>query len=247
MKKKKVAYLFLVYGDMNHPKVWERYFKGHDETTVIVTHAADRASTVTPFLKNSLIPYWVSTGWGTLGLVIAQMELIRYALRDPDVERLCLCSGSCVPIKTYDDAYNAMFEDDRSWIGLFRQYLARMSKVTHLDPSSHRKHAQWVMLTRRHASMIVRFNYLSNFVRCIIPDEHYVGSVLVHLGEEDNIIHREQTCVHWHKISPVQMSPIEHTVLEDDKIQQWRATNSIFARKFKPESDIYERWYDIVS
>jgi len=244
--KSKVAYLFMVYGDINHPKLWKRYFDGHEETIKICCHAAERDTVVTPFLKNNLIPYWVSTGWGTLGLVIAQIELIRYALRDPSVQRLVLCSGSCVPIKTYEDTYESLFEHDKSWIKLYRQYIVRMAKVTHLDESSHRKNSQWVALTRSHASMLVRFNYLSDFVRCVIPDEHYVGSVLVHLGEEPNILQREQTCAHWNKISPVQMSPMEHSKLSDEHIKQWRNTTSLFARKFKPDSDIYDRWYDII-
>ena len=247
MTKKKVAYLFLSYGDVNQAGLWERYFHGHEDSTVIAVHTADRFETRTPFMKANLIPYWVSTGWGTLGLVIAQIELIRYALRDPHVERLCLCSGSCVPIKTYQTTYDMLFEHDMSWIGLYKQYQSRMAKVTHLDFSSFRKHSQWVMLTRKHASMLVRFNYLSDFARCIIPDEHYVGSVLVHLGEEGNILHREQTVVNWHRISPVQMSPIEYNQISDENIQQWRFAHSIFARKFKPESNIADKWNDIVS
>jgi len=244
--KPKVAYLFLVYGDINHPNVWERYFEGHEDTTKICCHAADRSITHTPFLKDNLIPYWVSTGWGSLGLVMAQIELTRYALRDPNVERIVLCSGTCAPIKTYQETYDSVFAHDKSWIGLYNQYTARMAKVTHLDKSSHRKHSQWVMLTRRHASMIVRFNYLSDFVRCTIPDEHYVGSVLVHLKEAGNILHREQTHVAWNKVSPIQMSPIEHGKIEDQYIEEWRKSPSIFARKFKPDSDIYDRWHDIV-
>lgn len=244
---KKVAYLFLTYADTNHPRVWERYFKGHEETTKICCHAADRESTKTPWLKDNLIPYWVSTAWGSLGLVIAQLELIRYALRDPDVERLVLCSGSCVPIKTYTDTYDTLFEHDKSWTCLCCQYLSRMSKVTHLNVSSHRKHAQWVMLTRRHATMLVRFNYVSDFTRCVVPDEHYVGSVLVHLGQENNILQREQTCVDWHTISPVQMSPIEHVELTDEYVQYLHNSKSVLARKFTPESNIYDRWLDIVS
>jgi hypothetical protein len=244
--KPKVAYLFLVYGDINQPGVWEHYFQGHEDTTKICCHAVDREAIHTPFLKDNLIPYWVSTGWGTIGLVVAQIELIRYALRDPNVQRLALCSGSCIPIKTYQDSYDAMFEHDKSWIGMYKQYLVRMAKVTHLETSSHRKHSQWVLLTRQHAEMLVRFNYLSDFVRCVIPDEHYVGSVLVHLGEEKNILHREQTCVHWHKISPVQMSPIEHDQIDNEEfVDQWKRAMSLFARKFTPTSNIGERWDEI--
>jgi len=245
--KAKVAYLFLTYGDINHPRLWERYFQGHDDTTVICCHAADRDSVSTPFLKDNLIPYWVSTDWGKIGLVIAQLELTRHALRDPLVERLVLCSGSCVPIKTYSRAYDSLFEHDKSWLTMHRQYIARMSKVTHLDQASHRKNSQWVMLTRQHAMMLVRCNYISDFTRCVIPDEHYVGSVLVHMGQQEHILQREQTCARWHTISPVQMTPTEHSILTSHDIQFFRNSSSILARKFKADSDISERWNDIVA
>lgn len=244
--KPKVAYLFLTYGDVNKPRLWERYFQGHEDTTTVCCHAVNRAEVTTPWLKQGLIPYWVSTNWGTIGLVIAQLELIRYALRDPDVERLILCSDSCMPIKTYENTYNSLFEHDKSWIALHRKFVSRMSKVTHLDQASHHKHSQWVMLTRKHATMLVRCNYISDFIRCVIPDEHYVGSVLVHMGEQDNLLQREQTCAYWHMISSVQMTPIEHSGVTSEQINQWRNTSSIMARKFSVDSDIDVRWNEIV-
>ena len=242
----KIAYLFLVYGDLNHPNVWERYFRGHEDTTKICCHAADRALVQTPFLRDNLIPFWVSTTWGNLGLMVAHIELMRNALRDPDVQRLALCSGSCAPIKTYQQTYDTLFEQERSWVHVHQKFLSRMSKVTTLPPEHHRKNSQWVVLTRKHAELLVRFNFLPDFVRCIIPDEHYVGSVLTHLGEEENLLPQDPTHLLWTKVSPVQMTPFEYAKLEDENINNWKATPSLFARKFTPASDIYERWYDIV-
>ncbi len=246
MKLPKIAYLFLVYGDTTQPKLWQRYFEGHEDTTVICCHAANREATVTPFLKDNLIPYWVSTAWGGLGLVMAQIELTRYALRDPAVERVVLCSGSCCPIKTYEQTYSALFEQDKSWVRTSTQIIERMAKVTHLDVSSHRKNEQWVMLTRKHATMLVRFNYTADFTRCVVPDEHYVGSVLTHLDQEENLLQQNQTDIAWHRVSPVQMTPNEYVAIDDQYASRWRHSPSIMARKFQPNSDIYERWYDIV-
>ncbi len=245
--KPKVAYLFLVYKDVAHPRLWEQYFKGHEDTTRICCHAANIKKTSTPFLKNNLIPYWVSTAWGSLGLVIAQLELIRYALRDRSVQRLVFCSDSCVPIKTYENTYKSLFEQDKTWIKTsVSPILARMSKVTQIDTKHHRKNDQWVMLNRRHAEMLIRFNFISDFSKCVIPDEHYVGTVLTQLGQEDSFLQQNQTAIDWHRISQVQMTPNEHVVISSENIQKWRDSPSIMARKFKSTSDIYERWYDIV-
>lgn len=242
----KVAYLFLTYSDLTQSALWERYFAGHEDTTRICCHAVSREETITPFLKSGLIPYWVSTEWGGLGLIIAQIELIRYALRDPDVQRLVFCSDSCVPIKTYEHTYSILFEQDKTWLATHQHILERMSKVTHIDVSSHRKNHQWVMLNRKHAEMLVRFNYTADFTRCVVPDEHYVGSVLAHLGEEDNLLQRDQTHTDWHRITPVQMTPKDHRVITDDDVQKWRDSDSILARKFTADSDIHERWNEIV-
>ena len=245
--KPKVAYLFLTYGNVSQPKLWERYFQGHEDTTLVCCHATNRAEVTVPFLKNNLIPYWVSTQWGGLGLVIAQIELIRYALRDPDVQRLVLCSDTCCPIKTYAATYNALFETDKTWLPTSTKIIERMSKVTHIDVKSHRKNDQWVMLNRRHAMMLVRFNYTADFTRCVVPDEHYVSTVLTHLGEEESLLQRCQTSISWHRISQVQFTPNEYVELPEDFVDKWRGCDSILARKFTKNSNIYERWYDIVS
>jgi hypothetical protein len=151
-----------------------------------------------------------------------------------------------VPIKTCENTYEALFKEDKSWIVLHQKYLNRMSKVTHLDVSSHRKHSQWVALTRHHATLLVRFNYLSDFARCVVPDEHYVGSVLTQLGEEKNILRQEQTMAYWNWVSKVQMSPMEHTHVSDEHVAAMRDTTAIFARKFSANSNINERWGEIV-
>jgi hypothetical protein len=121
-----------------------------------------------------------------------------------------------------------------------------MKHVTNIPYKDHRANPQWVMLTRKHAEFLVRFNFLADFVRCVIPDEHYAGSVLAHLGEEDNLLKQDQTCVDWVRVSPVQSSPVEHSTISDDYIAKWRKSPSLFARKFNSDSDLYERWYDIV-
>lgn len=243
----KVAYLFLVYGDINQPQLWERYFGDADESQYLICcHPADRVATTTPFLKDNTIPFWVSTGWGTLGLIIAQLELLRFALRDPQAQRFCLCSDTCVPIKRFQTTYDLLFEHDKSWMYTHHKFLSRTAKVKNIPAKHHMKNSQWVMLNRRHAEQLVRFNFLSDFVQCIIPDEHYVGTVLTHLGEQENILQREQTSVHWSKITQVQMSPIEHSVVTNEFIDTWKQSEALFARKFKADSNIAERWEEIV-
>jgi hypothetical protein len=127
-----------------------------------------------------------------------------------------------------------------------RQILDSPSPKVHLDVSSHRKHSQWVALTRHHATLLVRFNYLSDFARCVVPDEHYVGSVLTQLGEEKNILRQEQTMAYWNWVSKVQMSPMEHTHVSDEHVAAMRDTTAILARKFSTDSNINERWDEIV-
>lgn len=244
----KIAYLFLVYGGVNNPNVWERYFEGQDKDKyTILCHAVDREETKqTKWLADSLIPFWISTGWGTLGLVIAQLELTRRALFDPEVERIVLCSGSCVPITTFETAYDKLFQQDKSWVSWYRKHEGRMARVTTIPREHHLKNSQWVALTRRHAELLVRLNFTSDFVGCRIPDEHYVSSVLSHLGEQDNMMRREQTHSIWHRITSVQMTPIEHTDVSDEIVETMHKSGCLFSRKYTVNSNIYDRWPEIV-
>jgi hypothetical protein len=242
----KVAYLFLVYGDVYHAGVWEKYFVGHEDTVRICCHAADRTKTTTPFLRDNLIPYWVSTKWAGLGLVLAHLELIRYALRDPDVQRLVLCSDSCVPIKSCARVHELLFGDDRTWLHTTTQYTERMSKVTTIPKQHRRKNSQWVALTRRHAMLLTRFNFVSDFAHCKVPDEHYVGSVLVHLGEAEHLRPTHQTHADWCRLSQVQFTPTEYHQVSPELVQRFRSSKSLFARKFPPDSNIADKWTEIM-
>jgi hypothetical protein len=242
----KIAYLFLVYSDVYHPQVWEKYFTGESDNVKICCHAANRKQTTTPFIRNNLIPYWVSTKWAGLGLVLAHLELIRYALRDPSVQRLVLCSESCIPIKSYKKTRQLLFDTDATWLRTTTQYTSRMSRVTTIPKQHHRHHSQWVALTREHASMLVRFNFLGDFINCVVPDEHYVGSVLVHLGEAERILQKSQTYAQWYKLSPVQFTPREHTQISTQLIQNLKKSDALFARKFPANSCINQHWKDII-
>jgi len=241
--KPKIAYTFLVYGDMSQPRLWEEYFKGHEDTMTICCHAANQDETHTPWLKDNLIPCWVSTMWGKLGLVIAQLELIRYALRDPDVQRVAFCSGSCVPIKPWHKIYDIAFSENKSRFCHTTQWTNRMSKTTTIPKKHFRKNSQWVFLTRDHAELLIRYNFTGDFARCVVPDEHYVSTVMCHLGELHNVIHTDQSDVNWGRISEVQSTPKEYVgELNPIDVERFKNSTAFFARKFASSSNIIHYW-----
>lgn len=235
----KTAFTFLVYNDLSQPEVWQRFFEEAEWDNVSILCHAAKSKPETKWLLNGLIPTWVSTRWGGLGLVIAQIEMIRCALEDSDVQRIFLLSDSCIPIKKYKRIYEEVFKENKSWITICTQHIDRMFRINSIKKQHHRLHSQWCMLTRKHAEMLVRNNYLADFSKCIIPDEHYVGTVLCHLGEEKNISVRHQTLSNWKPVSQIQQTPHIYKDIKQSDINLFKKSSCLFARKFSNNSNIF--------
>ncbi|OEL21051.1 hypothetical protein BAE44_0017930 [Dichanthelium oligosanthes] len=96
----KVAFLFLVRGELPLRPLWEKFFQGHDGLYSIYVHT-DPSYTGSP-PKDSVfygrtIPSQ-RTFWGDVTLVAAARRLVANALLDIGNERFVLLSESCIPL-----------------------------------------------------------------------------------------------------------------------------------------------------
>ena len=110
---KKIAFLFLTMDNPNFPKLWDKYFKGHEDKYNIYIHP--KYPEKVTWRKKNIIKNLKETGWGFI--TQAYIELMKEAINhDLDNYKFITISESCVPIKTFEQFYEAVISDPRSWV-----------------------------------------------------------------------------------------------------------------------------------
>ncbi|CAI9277095.1 unnamed protein product [Lactuca saligna] len=231
VQKPKIAFLFLARNRLPLDLVWDEFFQGENENRFsIYVHSRpgfllNRLTTRSIHFLNRQINNSIQIYWGEASMIQAEIILLQHALMDPSNERFAFLSDSCIPLYNFSYTYDYIMSTSTSFVDSFAdtkegRYNPKMDPVI---PVNHwRKGSQWVILTRKHAEMIVKDDVvfpmfqqhcqrksLPEFWRdrpvpvdnskehnCI-PDEHYVATFLAHKGLEGEITRRSLTHTSW--------------------------------------------------
>ncbi|CAA0823418.1 Core-2/I-branching beta-1-6-N-acetylglucosaminyltransferase family protein [Striga hermonthica] len=163
--------------------------------------------------------------WGQASMIQAERILLQNALVDQFNERFIFLSDSCIPLYNFSYTYDYIMSVSTSFVDSFidpdhDRYHPKMHPAIPVE--LWRKGSQWVVLTRKHAEIVVqddivyplfeqycRRKSLPEFWRqhplpadgskehnCI-PDEHYVQTLLFQRGLQNEITRRSLTHTSW--------------------------------------------------
>ena len=112
-KPAKVAFLFLVGGDISTESLWRAFFLSDfaKERSKIVVHPPPLFELPEgSFFAPYVVPHdrRVKVTWGSLAMVKAEVILVATALQDPAVQRFVLLSETDVPLWPYGCVYEAL-------------------------------------------------------------------------------------------------------------------------------------------
>lgn len=114
----RIAFLFLTVGELNHPKIWKKYFEDVDPLSYkIYAHSKHPPKNSSTLLKQ--ISKSVQTKWGDISLVKATLFLLGEALND-DNDMYILLSESTVPFKSFS-YLESYLSDQKSRMGVFQK------------------------------------------------------------------------------------------------------------------------------
>ncbi|GKA19934.1 putative glycosyl transferase 14 [Tanacetum coccineum] len=153
--------------------------------------------------------------WGEATMIQAEIILLRHALMDPSNERFAFVSDSCIPLYNFSYTYDYIMSTSTSFVDSFAdtkegRYNPKMDPV--INVNHWRKGSQWVILTRKHAEIIVKDERKSlpeilagigpvpadnSKEHNCIPDEHYVATLLAQKGLEGELTRRSLTHTSW--------------------------------------------------
>ncbi|BBH00437.1 Core-2/I-branching beta-1,6-N-acetylglucosaminyltransferase family protein [Prunus dulcis] len=213
----KVAFLFIARNRLPLDLLWDVFFQGGESRFSIYVHSRPG------FLFNKATTR--SVDWGEASMIEAERILLKHALEDPLNQRFAFLSDSCIPLYSFSYIYDYIMSTRTSFVDSFAdtkegRYNPKMNPV--IPVHNWRKGSQWVVLTRKHAEVVVKDNTvfpmfqqhcktksLPEFWRdrpipadtskehnCI-PDEHYVQTLLAQEGLEGEITRRSLTHSSW--------------------------------------------------
>ncbi|KAF0901683.1 hypothetical protein E2562_003632 [Oryza meyeriana var. granulata] len=262
---KKVAFMFLVRGELPLRPLWEKFFEGQrDDLYSIYVHAHPSYNfTGSPesVFNGRYIPSKAAK-WGDATLVEAERRLLANALLDAGNERFVLLSEACIPVYDFPTVHayltgaNASFVDSYENGGSrsrYRDFFAGRN----ITLAKWRKGAQWFEMDRALAIEVAAddelcFPAFRDFCigrrECLI-DEHYLATLVTLLGWGRRNANRTLTYADWSR--PVNRHPHTYTAEEvtEEVIGNIRADKrcsyngarsggicNLFARKFAPET-----------
>ncbi|RYD22886.1 MAG: hypothetical protein EOP88_06405 [Verrucomicrobiaceae bacterium] len=245
---KKVGFLFLTKGDLNHPEIWREYFSGYEDRVVVLSHPKYPKHVKSSVLTDTIIDQLIETRWGEVSLVRATRNLLSNALEIDDISHFILLSESCVPIQSLGTLLKRLSLDSRSrfrYGGYSRGTPIQKSRAQRIREIPERCwvfQPQWWLMDRKMALFAGLPDFTHLFEDVVASDEMYFGSVLTYQGIplEGNVVNQPITWTWWEHDAG---SPSAWTTLESSRhgrgiLEDMVNSGAFFARKFPPGADI---------
>lgn len=177
----KIAFLFLVRGEIHHEGIWRRFFEGFENRYSVYVHTRPEYRFPSEsFFAGRQLEAPIRVVWGSASVVQAEMRLLLAAFDDPLNKQFVLLSEACIPIRSFQTVYKALVDNTRSVIDACNPQKQRGMYVSPEKPvpktigtsytfqetpldslskelaSSWRSSTQWFVLTRQHAILVVK-------------------------------------------------------------------------------------------
>ncbi|KAG0564816.1 hypothetical protein KC19_8G142300 [Ceratodon purpureus] len=204
--KPKLAFLFLVRGEIVFEPLWRRFFHGNEESYSVYVHASN-ASYDYPessfFHGKSVLSRPVKRF--SMTLVDAQRRLLAHALRDSrnaNAWFTFVCEKT-LPVRNFPFIFNYITNSETSFVEAFLPKLAtrrKWNQEPEFRRNQTRKGEAWMSVHRRHAGLIVAESKLyAKFDRDLVGaahDESYIQTMLA-MVDAQGIANRTVMYVDW--------------------------------------------------
>jgi hypothetical protein len=187
--KGKIAFLFLTRDNINNYNIWKKFLKGNEDKYSIYVHPKYPEKITQQLIKDNIINETTETGWGTIGAVRANLLMLKYALMDPNNMMFILVSESCMPIQNFNNFYNFIFKDMKSYIPYFIEHMDRYNQIINpkITREQFRKHcAQGLIFNRTHALLLNENDMTEDWKNVPYVDENYFYNIIIQYDMNKN-------------------------------------------------------------
>ncbi|KAL8138096.1 hypothetical protein V2J09_004097 [Rumex salicifolius] len=165
LQKPKIAFLFIARNRLPLDFVWDSFFRAEKENKFsIYVHSRpgflfSTSTTKSVYFLNRQVNNSIEVVWGEASMIQAERILLENALTDPSNERFVFLSDSCIPLYDFSYTYEYIMSASTSFVDSFadtkdERYNPKMHPIIPIQ--NWRKGSQWVVLTRKHAEVVVK-------------------------------------------------------------------------------------------
>ncbi|CAM0879049.1 unnamed protein product [Alopecurus aequalis] len=259
----KIAFLFLVRGDMPLRPLWDKFFQGHAGLYSIYVHASPGYTGSPPPdspFYGRMIPSQ-RTSWGNINLLDAERRLLGNALLDLSNAHFALLSESCIPLLDLPTVHGYVTGSDTNFVDSVdrpdsrvrhRPYFAEHN----ISLALWRKGDQWFVMDREFGiEVITDETYYGPVFRdgkhgVGHMEEHYIPTLVNVLGLGGRNSNRTAMYSDWRHAEGPHPRSYNGSVVTEELIREMRrGVNgectyngapaefcALFARKFKPDT-----------
>jgi hypothetical protein len=234
----KLAFLFLIYDEINHEDMWFRFFENVDKSKYNIYIHFKNSVPLKHFEKYKLDDC-IPTNYGEISLVYAQRLLLKKALNDEENHKFIFVSNSCIPLKSFDYVYNKLMVDNNVHFDIARRE-SSFPRCNHLamymDKKDVYKSSQWCILNRE-ASLICLedITIVYYFKNVFAPEEYYFISMCKKM-KNVGINNEATTFVNWDETDDEDgCSPKTYYSITEEEYRNLQNSYYLFARKFSKD------------
>lgn len=240
----KVAFLFLIYDEINHEDMWFNFFQeaSLDKYSIYIHYKFYKPSVnFDKYKLKNCIP----TSYGDVSVVNAQKLLLSEALKDEDNCKFVFLSNSCIPLKNFNHIYHKLIYDDCSYFEISKTFpfpIKCYHLNSYIDKNEMYKASQWCILNREHSELCSNDkDYIYHFRDVFAPDEHYF-IMLCKKYMNRNIKNEGPTFVNWDEPDDEDgCSPKTYHTITQEEYDELKKSTYLFGRKFSKNCIITQK------
>ena len=188
LKKKKLAFCFLIYDKINHEDLWNDFLKNVDNSKYsIFIHY--KINTPLKHFEKYKLNNCIETSWGDYRISLAQNLMIKEGINENT--HFIFLSGACIPLKSFDYIYDNL---DKNYSYFNKtpdvQSFPRCNKVLEFIDKRYIKKANTnSIINNNHARIILDNEYLIKkwFSEINNADEHCHLTLLYYFNKEKEL------------------------------------------------------------
>jgi hypothetical protein len=241
---KRLAFLFLIYDEIEHEELWHRWFSGVDPSKYVI-YVHYKENKPLRYFDHCKLDTCIPTKYAHVSLVKAHNLLLRKALADPTVFKMINVSQACIPLKSFNHVYEFLTCDTNSHFNEAPQtscFPRCTPLLRKLDKSHVFKSSEWFILNRNHAHICTeKTELLKTFTTIYAPEEHYFITTIrvydhTNMSCTPNAAAEATTFINWADMNytwPSKEGLKNYTNILSEELHYLLRAPCLFGRKFR--------------
>lgn len=247
-EKKKLAFCFLIYDEINHEDLWYKFFKNIDKNKYNI-YIHYKYQKKLKYFEEYKLDKCIDTKYADISLTKAQNILFRKAYEDIENYKFIMISNSCIPLKSFNYIYKQLINDNKGYLNEANELnIPKNAKylINYFDYDTIGYSHQWIILNRKLVNKLafIDDNTLDLYFKDVFaPEEYYYYTYIKLLKLENelyitkNISNDATTFTQWNDVyykykDDNNKGLKNYNLISKEEMDYLLNSKSLFGRKF---------------